>query len=422
MDSNMDISLKRVAVIQIILISSTLAFFFTGISVIENPEDYRPEKIARSDRKGTIYGYAFLDWEILMPNSAVAEEYMDLAAKSLNCCYVHCKWSTVCPTNDTLNYNYLNNLSLFIEGMAERDVQVVIYAWVSAYSPEWMFEYTPELQDSVTGKAKTCWYGIDPNDPDPNVQEHRRYLKYSMLNYYDNLSQYFIDNGLMDNITGWNLDDETNIDPNSPDGQSYWNDFFTEITELLHAKHADWDVQAMFLHEETYKIAGIAGFDINAFDAYCQDMELIQRIKYSYEKSGVDRCSVLLSAMYLEDDTVSLIRMRRLAWISWFMGVDSVGWYSFYYGTQPDESWTCAIIHLDEDPLLGPDRTTKTDQTEAVARDFYILNSAWDQLESVGRTTSEGRSLEKKLLKSYKLAKASKLDQARDLIEEAFDL
>lgn len=410
--------LKKYIFIQIILITLVLSSFIFTLIYIENPSDYLPEKISMHDRKGTINGYTFLDWKLLMPNTILANEYMDLAAQSLNCCYVNCQWSKVGIDNDTLDLEYLDNLSLYIQGMGMRGVKSLIYTWISAYSPSWMFPYTPELVDPKTGKSKTCWYGINPNSADPNVIAHRNSLKWSMMHFYDQLTQYFIDKGLQNYIIGWNLDDETNIDPDSPDGESYWNDFFIEITELIHSKHADWEVQAMWLSLNTYHISGLANFDVNAFDAYCQDIELIHRITYSYQSSGREKASVVLSAMFLPDDTLSILKMQRLAWICWFMGVDSIGWYSFYYGSMEDDSWACAEIHY-EDPIpKGPERTAKTETVEQIASDYFKLNHIWEKIESVGLTSEIGKVMEKKLLQAYAYAKSNRFTQARTILME----
>jgi hypothetical protein len=409
---------KKFVYVQIILVTLVLASFSLTLIFVKNPSDYLPDKISLSDRKGTINGYTFLDWKHLMPNELLAAEYMDLAAQSLNCCYVNCQWSKAGLTNDSLDIEYLDNLSLYIEGMAERGVKTIIYTWVSAYSPQWMFAFTPELEDLETGKAKTCWYGMDPNSEDPIVIQHRNSLKWSMLHFYEQLSQYFIDKELDENITGWNLDDETNIDPEATDGESYWNDFFTDITTLIHSKDADWEVQAMWLASNTYHIAGIADFDVNAFDAYCQDAEMVQRITYSYQISGCEKASVMLSAMYMPEDTISRLQMQRHAWVCWFMGVDSIGWYSFYYGSMEDDSWTCAELHYEDDPPTGPERTIKTDATEQIASDYYKLNQIWEKIESKGLASEAGRLMEKRLLKAYDYAKASMFNQARAILTE----
>ncbi|MHA1338353.1 MAG: hypothetical protein ACTSRZ_00445 [Promethearchaeota archaeon] len=412
---------KKFIAMQIIISSIVLVSFFSTIIIIKNPDDYLPDKISLPDRKGTIFGYTFLEWETLMANETNAAKYMDLAARSLNCCYVHCQWEIVGLSNNSLNLNYLGNLSLYIKGLAARGLKVQIYTWISSYSPSWMFNFVPELVDPNTGKCKTCWYGINPNSQNTTEIQHRNILKWSMLHYYDLLSQYFIDNELEENISGWNLDDETNIDPNSPDGKSYWNDFFKEITDLLHSKSDKWEVHAMWLSINTYEIAGIAGFDVNAFDAYCQDQELIQRITYSYQNSGVEKCSVVLSAMFLPNDIYALTKMRRLAWICWFMGVDEIGWYSFYYGDMEGESWTCAILHYNDPIPKGPERTKKTDAVEEIARDYYLLNKAWKKIEAVGRTTDFGKKLENKLIKSYYFAKASMFDKAMQILMEVIN-
>lgn len=414
----MDKRIKFVLMLQIIFISFTISTFFITLNVIEDPEDYLPDRISNPTRKGTINGYTFLDWENLMSNQSLAEEYMDLAARSLNCTYVHCQWSIVGLDNDTLNLDYLDNLTLWIKGMAERNVKTLIYTWVSAYSPDWMIEYTPELVNPETGKIRTCWYGIDPNTSNQTKLLHRNNLKNSMLRYYEMLIDYFIGEGVMNNITGFNLDDETNIDPDSPDGKSYWNDFFADITDYIHSRNANWEVHAMWLSRETYEIAGIAGFDINAFDAYTQDAEIVQRITYSYMYSGVEKASVVLSAMYLPEDMVSMIQAQRQAWICWFMGVDSIGWYSFYYGDMSGDSWTCAILHYTEEVPMGPERTAKTDAVEEIADDFYNLNRAWEKIESSGRSSDVGKLLEKRLLRAYYYAKASKFDRARTILSE----
>jgi hypothetical protein len=393
---------KKVIITQILLISITLSLFIGTIIKTENPKDYRPDKLAILDRKGTINGYTFLPWEEIMPNSSLANEYMDLAAKSLNCCYINTQWQYVGLDNDTLDLNYLGNLSLFIKGMAQRNVSVLIYTWVSSYSPKWMYYYTPELK----GKSE-CWFGIDPKSQNSTSIDHRNSLKWSMVRYYEMLCDYFINNSLADNIIGFNLDDETN-------GQN-WNDFFKVITDVIHSKKVSWDVQAMWYTLDTYKIAGEVGFDVNGLDSYTQDLELIQRIEYSYQNSGVEKVSVILSAMFEHDVQQDMDRLRRLFWISWFMGADQIGYYSYYYG---DPKWSCAIVGYDE--KLGPITTDKTRNTFEIAKDISLLNQAYDKL-NLTTNIELYSNMEVKLLKAYSLAKASQFNKARDLIYEVLN-
>jgi hypothetical protein len=406
------VSSKKIIASQLILIIFVSTLFIVTVIKTENPKDYRPDKLSLPDRKGTITGYTFLDWEVLMANSSLAEEYMDLAALSLNTTYVHCQWSVVGKAgNGTLDLNYLGNLTLFIQGLANRSMNVLIYTWVSAYTPNWMFTHVPEV-DSGYGESKTNWYGIDPATTDSSLQTQRIILKNSILHYYDLLTQYFIDKGLADHIIGFNLDDEMNIDPNSPNEECYWLDFYQEITALIHNKKDQWEVQAMMYNTNTYKLGGPAGFDVNSIDVFTQDLELIERIEYSYNVSGVEKISIILDAMFHHESQTDLDKLHRHAWIAWFMGCDQIGYYSFYYGYP---FWSCAIVRFQDG--LGPQLTVKTQLTFTIAQEISLLNQAYKKIQSTSNALTKG-NLEEKLLNAYNHARANEFSQARILLEE----
>ncbi|MHA1679985.1 MAG: hypothetical protein ACTSUE_03190 [Promethearchaeota archaeon] len=391
----MKLSSKQVATVQLVLVGFVLSSYFVTVSFIRDPSDFLPERLARSDRKGMMYGYVFLSWEDLM-NSGVEGEYMDLVAQCLDFCYVQAQWSVCGLDNDTLDQNYLGNLTSFISGLGIRGVKVIIHIWVSSYSPSWMNAYTPELigQDDR-------WPGIDPGTTNSTMLEHRNALKWSMIRYQELLCQYFIDEGVGDDIMGFCLDDETQSEN--------WNDFFANLTTTIHSFNSTWETMAMFNRIDKYHVTGEAGMDVNAMDPYDQDMKFIQKITYAYQHSGVDKISVLIDAMCAHDDITSQNKMRRQAWIAWFMGADSIGWYTFLYGT---DKWACALSRWASG--LGPGITNKTQTTIETAIDIRKLNQAYNHINgTIGFNDGLAR-----LEDAYLLAKQNRFTQARTIIDE----
>ncbi len=388
---------KSVAILQIAVIAFLAGSYFITMAAIRDPSDYLPDRIARSDRKGMMYGYVFLPWEDLMASGA-ADQYMDLAAQCLDFCYVHAQWSVCGLDNDTLNQDYLGNLTSFVAGLGARGVKVVVHEWVSSYSPSWMHPYTPEL----VGQGDR-WQGIDPATADATALAHRNALKWSMVHYHEMLCQYFRDHGVEDDILGFCLDDETQSE--------HWTDFFAALTAVTHVFNATWETMAMFNRIDKYHITGDAGMDVNAMDPYTQDSEFVQRITYAYEHSGVDKVSVLIDAMGDHDDAAFHDKMRRQAWIAWFMGADSIGWYTFMYGS---DQWACARNNWTAGG--GPIITPKTVATNETAIDIHKLNQAFTKIAGAGEMDSMGV-----LLQAYALAKENQFAAARALVQGVID-
>lgn len=398
-------NIKKILITQIVIYIVLFAGFFGTLYFIRNPSDYLPEKIARVDRRSLLYGYTFLPWEELMPNNTLATDYLNLAAQALNCCYVNVQWSYASLDNHTLNLNYLNNLSLYLDGLRNRSMTAVIYTWCAHYYPKWLFPFVPVVVNA--DKHGSNWNGIDPLTQNASLLIQRSILKSSYLHFYNLLCDYFVMKGFQTTILGFNLDDE-------PDTTN-WNDFYTEITTLVHNKYNKWQTQVMWLNPHRYAITSEVGLDVQAFDAYCQDFEFIQRITHAYDTSGNRPVSVLMSAMFDHDDYASMQQLRRQSWIAWFMGCDSYGFYSFYYG---DPEWSCAIMRLDDG--LGPEITEKTYLILNITQDIWLLNRAYQRIgeESDGKYQEY---LESKLLDGYRFAKASEFDEALLYIKDVIN-
>nr|MDO8109788.1 hypothetical protein [Candidatus Sigynarchaeota archaeon] len=395
----MDGRSRKIAFVQICLLASLVSSYFITIAAIQTPSDYLPDRLSRIGRRGDMYGYVFLSWDQLMANQTVADQYMDLVAQCLDFCYVHCQWNGVAKDNDTLDLDYLGNLSAFISGLGSRGVSVVIHVWVSSYTPSWMYPYVPE----VVGQDDR-WQGIDPATMNATALQHRQALKWSMIRYQQLLCQYFIGKGLGSNIKGFCLDDE----PQS----EYWLDLFQDLTDVIHGFNSSWETMAMFNRIDKYHMTGDAGMDVHAMDPYDQDGRFIEKITYAYQVSGVDKISVLIDAMGAHDDVVFHAKMRRQAWIAWFMGADSIGWYTFLYG---NNDWACAISRYTDG--LGPGITAKTNATIETAIDVDLLNQAYAKISGTSNPVTRS-VLTSKLLAAYAHAKLNEFIEARALLEE----
>ncbi|MHA1731425.1 MAG: hypothetical protein ACTSU5_05755 [Promethearchaeota archaeon] len=410
----MHVSGRQTAIVQAGMIALVLVAFFGTIWLTQDPQDYLPERISRPTRRGVTTGYTFLDWKALM-NSGVADSYVDLIARGLDVALVHAQWSVICrnssavpePQRSSVDYfnstlvdqDYLGNLSAFIRALGLRGVQVVVHVWVSSYTPDWMYPFTPELVGQ-----KDRWPGIDPNTTDPEARQHRDALKYSMVRFQQMLCQYFVDQGLGDDIFGFCLDDETTT--------SNWTDFFSALTTTIRSFNSSWETMAMFNRHEAYQYTADSGMTMNGMDVYNHDADFVQHLTYAYEHAGTDKLFVIIDAMNEHDAKPENDKLRREAWIAWFMGADAIGWYSFLSGR---EEWSCAKIQYQDG--LPPGETSKTKAALAACEDVHDLNAAWDKVTSVGRDSPEGRRLETSLLRAYAEAKASNFEGARDLLE-----
>lgn len=391
---------KHAAVVHGGILAFLVSALFIPVLLVTPPSDYLPQKINRSDRRGAMYGYVFLDWESLM-SSGVEDQYMDLVNQCLDFCYIHAQWSKCALDNDTLEQDYLGNLTAFIAGLGARGVQVVVHVWVSSYSPSWMHPFVPEL----IGKGDR-WDGIDPDTTNSTLLQHRNALKWSMVHFQEMLCTYFIDENVDQHILGFCLDDETQSEN--------WLDFFSELTTTIHGFNSSWETMAMFNRIDKYHLTGDAGMDVHGMDPYNDDAKFVEKIHLGYELSGVDKVSVLIDAMGDHDNTIFHDKMRRQAWIAWFMGADSIGWYTFLYGSD-DKACARNRWISGQGPLI----TAKTNATIETAIDIGKLNEAWNAVQALPQN-EQHHSLEQ-LQDAYALAKVNDFDGARLKVQEVID-
>jgi len=393
---------KKIGAINIIIVGFVLSSFFGAIAVVGNPSDILLDRIESRHAEfggADMYGYTFIDWETLMSlDPSIQDAYINTVTDALDFAFVHTQWNAVGNLdNETLDDYYLGNLTDYINALAVKGVQVVIHTWVSSYSPNWIKPLVPELYGQ-----KDRWQGIDPETTNTTLLEHRNILKDSMVYYHKRLCDYFVANSLIDNIRGWCLDDETQSEN--------WNDFFESITDVLLSYNASWKIGAMFNRYDKYHITGDAGMTCNYMDPYDQDPTFIQKITYAYQNSGVNNISVLISAMDPHDNIVFQQKMRRQAWIAWFMGAESIGCYTYLYGT---DEWACVKGNGGAGPII----TGKTLAAIESKIDIHKLNDAYAKIYGES-DASVKQNLLNTLLRAYAEAKINHFDIARSLVQE----
>ena len=394
---------KKIVMSQMILIVMVLGLFIGAVAFIKNPEDYSLERMeSRFQRSGgaSMYGYTFVDWETLLQSSA-KDEYINYVVQGLDFAFVQAQWSVVCNVdNDTLNEDYLGNLTLYIKELADEGVQVVIHTWVSSYSPNWIKPLVPELY----GQGDR-WQGIDPNTENETALEHRQILKDSMVHYHDILADYFINEGVGDSIRGFCLDDETQSE--------HWVDYFEEVTDVLLSYNASWRIGSMFNRHDKYHMTGETGMTCNYLDPYDHDQKFVQKIDYAFDVSGVNNISVLIDAMGSHDNTAFHNKMRRQAWIAWFMGVDSIGWYTYLYGT---DDWAALKWNSGNGPII----TDKTYAALNATIDVHNLNDAYAKISTESDESIKSQMLNR-LFNAYDEVKKNNFDQAREIVVEVIN-
>lgn len=398
----MDAKIRKTIVIQLIIVVVSVGFFFGTMAWYPMGEEYSWDKIeTRHEELGgaAVYGYTFQDYENFM-HSPVKDDYLTYIYDGLDVAFVKAQWCYLGLDNDTLDTESLDNLTLYVNDLAAHGLQVVIHTWVSSYSPNWLYPQVPEL----VGKSDR-WMGIDPDTDNATLQQQRKILKNSNVKYHQMLCDYFVSKGIDQHIRGFCLDDETQSE--------YWGDFFEEITDLLLTYNRSWRIGAMFNRYDKYKMTGDYGMTCNYMDPYNQDPEFIRKIQYAYQESGVDNISVLIDAMGGHEDESFHKKMRREAWISWFMGVHSIGWYTYIY---PSDEW--AVVKWNNGN--GPIATDKTQTALDSKIDIDLLDSAYEKIYE-STDSNEKSGWKSKLLEAYNLARKNKFDQARGLIQEVVD-
>jgi hypothetical protein len=118
----------------------------------------------------------------------------------------------------------------------------------------------------------------------------------------------------------------------------------------------------------------------------------------------------MISAMNDHNDITFQQKMRRQAWIAWFMGVESIGWYTYLYGT---DDWACVRWNSGNGPII----TGKTLAAIESKIDVDKLNSAYAKIYGESDEVVK-QNLLNTLLRAYSEAKINHFDIARSLVQE----
>jgi hypothetical protein len=311
----------------ILLCFAILGNLFT---IIVRPTSIETKEINIS-RSGKLYTYLYYYDEILGdPNK---DKWLDDIADSFDFVYLLVPWASVHKSNDSLDLTFLHNITIIGRELNNRGCDLVIHVWISSYHPSWLIQFVPELNNT-----NPRWVGL------PETHQNYWTLLYTNLQYIKLVANYFQSQNL--SILGFCLDDETQSEN--------WAQHMRMARDMLHEINSSWWVTVMFATSQLYHLA--KNLDFLSLDPYDVDEGVAAKIKYAWSL-GFSKLSVLLNGMD-EDTEESGNRMRRQAWIAWFMGADSIGWWCYniywhgYRGGQPN-NWFF-MKYSPDGPQYGP--------------------------------------------------------------------
>jgi len=345
-------------------------------------------------RSGKLYTYLYYYDEILGDPNCNA--WLDDIAAKFDYVYIIAPWGTYFKSNTTLDEVGLTNVTRIMKALGDRGCNVVVHTWYSSYHPKWLEFDVPELIGT-----EVRWAGMSIDNP------HYDTLMFTNLQYLKLLTGYFLGQSVS-NIIGFCLDDETSSDN--------WMKVCMESTKFLHSVNSNWNITSMFSNERRYHMAGV--MDYLALDPYDDDIGVMEKIRYGHSL-GVGKLSVLLNGM--DNDTEENgLRMRRQAWIAWFMGADSIGWwcYNIYWhgfrGGVPN-NWFFMPYHTN-----GPQITNKSQAITDFNSDIILLRA----LESKRLASIESgnsiltQQIETGLQTAYSYAKSNDFTTAVQKLQE----
>jgi len=361
----------------------TFVFWKSSIGVVE----------INKPRTGQLYTYLYYYDEILGdPNK---DKWLDDIADSFDFVYLLVVWRDAHKTNDSLNMDYLYNITEIGKELNKRGCELVIHTWISSYHPSWLVPHCPPLNGT-----SVRWQGLPETDP------YYWTLTYTNLQYIRLVAEHFQSQNLT--IQGFCLDDETQSDN--------WGQHMRLAKDLLHSINSSWYVTAMFCTSQLYHLA--KNLDFLSLDPYGPDEDVASRIKFSWSL-GFEKLSVLLNGMGADNSTNGL-RMRRQAWIAWFMGADSIGWWCYniyWHGIRAGEPNDWFFMPYSEDgPTYGPKGTA--------VKEFRQDNDLLNQIEAKRLQALNNQDLTKAnhyrtmLDKAYDLALNDDFDGARKILNE----
>ena len=163
----------RLFAIAVLLLSMVGSVFLitsweTKIGVIEINEP----------RSGDLYTYLYNYDQILGdPNKDL---WLDDIANTFDFVYLLVVWRNAHKTNDTLNMDYMYNITEIAKELSNRGCEIVIHTWISSYHPSWLVQYVPELSGT-----SVRWQGLP--------EDHPNYwtLTYTNLNYQRLVAEHF---------------------------------------------------------------------------------------------------------------------------------------------------------------------------------------------------------------------------------------
>jgi 6-pyruvoyl-tetrahydropterin synthase len=344
-------------------------------------------------RSGDLYTYLYNYDQILGdPNK---DKWLDDIADSFDFVYLLVVWRNAHKTNDTLNMDYMYNITEIAKELSNRGCEIVIHTWISSYHPSWLVQYVPELSGT-----SVRWQGLP--------EDHPNYwtLTYTNLNYQRLVAEHFQSHNIT--VQGFCLDDETLSDN--------WGKHMRLARDLLHSINSSWYVTVMFSSDKQYHLA--RNLDFLSIDPYGVDEDVAHRIRYS-RSLGFEKISVLLSGMG-EENEFNGRKFRRHAWMAWFMGAYSIGWWCYniyWHGTRAGEpnDWFF-MPYSPNGPTPGPKGLS--------IREFRTDNNLLNQIEAKRLKALQDQDLAKAehyrtmLDKAYKLALVDNFDDARGILKE----
>lgn len=278
--------------------------------------------------------------------------------------------------------------------ITSRNMQVIIHLYCTHAIPTWVEE------NSTEAYVKNGYRIQYPPDD-------WTYWSY-MENYTRFVANFFKDT---DMIMGYCMADEPNT---------------IQYAELL-GNMSDWikdeDPQAqttVMLNEVDFYETYEPFCDFFSVDPYQDDQDFARSLKRA--RDVTDKKLIVLQSGMGDDDNLMYMRMRRQAWIAWFMGADQIWFWSYniYWesGMRQDEvnTWhVCRWDSINNQTI----RTSKGDAAVEIKRDVLLLSQIDGYLFNETGDPAIKSNINELQIRAYRYVMNNNFLKARLLITEA---
>jgi len=375
----------RIVIIFIIIFNFTAIIFSLSYRNLPTaPRDYHREPLL-----GT-YIYYFDSTDAYNP---YLDGILDDLDDMVNIVMVSIKGSFIFPNNWTPDFSSLNRVKNLLGNLSAHGIDAIIHLYSTHGLPSWVEENSTETYVKNGYRIQ-----VPPND----------WTYWNYMEQYCKITANFL-NGTS-NIYGYCLADEPNT--------NMYVDLYGNMSLWLKSVNPELQITIMLNRVTAYE-AYEPVCDFFAIDPYQSDIDFANTLKSARE--ATDKKIIVLQSGMGSDDGVSALRMRREAWIAWFMGADQIWFWSYniywegFRGGEPND-WHVVRWDPNDNRVL---RTSKADAAVEIKRDIELLSEIDGYLFQSDADSDIKAELIESQMEAYYWALQNNFERARLQLIEA---